>query len=163
MCASILGFQAPLLRAIANQLQLPPITEIARQPSTHEVYRITVQYFDGRACNSVATLREALGNSITLEVVYQRALLSKPLRHDIEDTRYRAFVKALKGVSFDRLSDQQDLPAYNSTDLWLIERAAGSMFYHSVIIAPELAKYDAYGKMRNAVKNGLPEALRQVK
>jgi len=163
MCASILGFQAPLLRAIAAQLHLPPIAEIARLPGTREVYRITVQYFDGRACNSVATLRESLGNNIALEVVYQRALLSKPLRHTIDDAHYTAFVKALKGISFDRLSDQPDLPAYNSTDLWLIERAAGSIFYHCVIIAPELAKYDAYGKMRNAVKNGLPEALRQVK
>ena len=80
MCASILGFQAPLLRAIADQLQLPPVAEIARQPGAHEVCRITVQYFDGRACNSVATLRGLPGSGNTLEVVYQRALLRKPLK-----------------------------------------------------------------------------------
>jgi len=53
------------------------------------------------------------------------------------------------------------LPAYNLTDLWLIERAAGT-FAHSVILAPELAR-DEYSKLVNAVKNGLPEALRVVK
>ncbi|MEP7291578.1 MAG: hypothetical protein ABI835_07325 [Chloroflexota bacterium] len=161
MCPSILGFQAPLLRSIADELQLPPVAEIARQPGTHEVYRITVHYFDGRACNSVATLRGSAIREVVLEVLYQRALNRKPLTHPIEADRYTAFVQALKSVSFDHMGDQPELPAYNSTDLWLIERAAGT-FSHSVILVPELA-HDHYRRLANAVKNGLSEALRQVK
>lgn len=166
MCASLLGFQAPLLRSIAEELQLPPLTEIARQPGTHEVYRITVHYYDGRACNSVATLRGSATQAVMLEVLYQRALNRKPLTHHIEDQRYTAFVKALKSVGFDHLGDQPGLPAHDATDLWLVERAAGT-FSHSVIIAPELAPLglvrDNYRRLANAVKNGLSEALRQVK
>ena len=88
-------------------------------------------------------------------------MLSKPITHPIEDARYQEFVKAVMGLHFDKLPDQPDLPAYNSTDLWLIERAAGT-FSHSVILAPELAR-DEFSKLVNAVRNGLPEALRQVK
>ncbi len=161
MCASILGFQAPLLRGIANQLQLKPIAEIARDPGVEEVYRITVQYYDGRACHSVATLRASQTGGITLETVYQRALNRQPIAHSIEAVRYDEFIKAVRSLSFDRMRDQSNLPAYNSTDLWLVERAAGT-FYHSVILAPELA-LDAYSGLSNAVKHGLPEALRIVK
>jgi hypothetical protein len=161
MPPSILGFQAPLLRAIADQLGLPPVLEIARRPGVTEVYRITVQYFDGRACNSVATLMGAHGAEIMLEIAYQRALARKPLTHRIEAERYAEFVKAVKGLRFDKMPDQAALPTYNSTDLWLIERAAGT-FAHSVILAPELAR-DEYSRLANAVKNGLPQALRVVK
>ena len=164
--SSILGFQAPLLRLIAEQLGLQPVAEIARQPSTHAVYRITAHYFDGRVCSSVATLRESLTEGIVLEVAYQRALLRKPLRHLIDDERYARFVKALKSIQFDHMGDHSALPAYLTTDLWMVERAAGT-FSHSVILAPELVPLqrtnEAYGKLVNAVRNGLPEALRQVK
>ncbi len=161
MCASILGFQAPLLRGVADQLKLTPIQEIARQPGVQEVYRITVHYYDGRACNSVATLRSTLIDGVVLETVYQRALNHRPIVHRIENERYKVFTEAVKWLRFDRMQDQPDLPEYHSTDLWLVERAAGT-FYHSVIVAPELAR-DSYARLANAVKNGLPEALRQVK
>mgnify|MGYP003525698840 CR=1 FL=1 len=161
MCASMLGFQPPLLRSVAAQLQLPLITELARQPGIDEIYRITIHYFDGRACNSVATLRASHATGILLETAYQRALNRQPLRHTIDELRYAEFVRALKSLSFDRMSDQPNLPAYNSTDLWMIERAAGT-FSHGVILAPEIAR-EGYGRLANAVKHGLPEALRQVR
>lgn len=164
MPASILGFQAPLLRAIADQLGLKPVTEIARAPGVQEVYRITVQYFDGRACNSVATLRRQTGG-VVIETAYQRALARKRITHTVNEERYREFAQAVKSLHFDRMRDQPNLPAYNTTDLWLFERAAGT-FTHSVILAPELAPpltTDTYGRLVNAVRNGLPEALRMVK
>lgn len=161
MCASILGFQAPLLRAIADQLGLKAIGEIAKLPGVTGVYRITVQYFDGRAFNSVATVRASQTGEIVLEVVYQRLQALKPIAHRIDDARYEIFVQAVKSLRFDHMRDQPDLPDYNSTDLWLVERAAGT-FYHSVILAPDLA-LDDYGRLVNAVRNGLSEALRIVK
>ena len=161
MCASILGFHAPLLRAIADQLGLKPIIELARMPGVQGVYRITVNYFDGRVCNSVATLCSTQTGGIVQETVYQRALSRKPIAHQIDEMRYEEFIQAVKSLSFDRMLDQPNLPAYNSTDLWLFERAAGT-FSHSVILAPELAQ-DQHARLVNAVRNGLPEALRQVK
>lgn len=156
----LLGYHLPALRGIAEALRLEPVAQIARQPGVQAVYRITVHYFDGRASNSVATLRrDVMG--IALELQFQRALSGKPLLPPISPERYDTFVKALHGLGFDRLSDQPDLPMYNSTDVWLVERAAGS-FAHSVIIAPELAR-DAYARLTNAIRNGLPEALRMVK
>lgn len=161
MSASLLGFQAPLLRAIADQLGLKSIAEIAKLPGVAGVYRITVHYFDGRACNSVATVRATRTTGVSAEAVYQRALALKPITHRIDDARYEVFVQAVKSLRFDHMRDQPNLPAYNSTDLWMVERAAGT-FYHSVILAPELA-HDDYARLVNAVRNGLSEALRQVK
>ena len=161
MCASILGFQAPLLRSVADQLGLKPISEIARQPGVREIYRVTVHFFDGRACNSVATIRSMPIDGVICENVYQRALNRQPILHHIEDERFKVFVQAVKGLGFDKLPDQSGLPHYHSTDLWLVERAAVT-FYHSVILAPDLAR-DDHAKLANAVKNGLPETLRVVK
>lgn len=158
---SILGFQAPLLRSVAEQMKLPPITEIARAPGVQDVYRITMHLYDGRACNSVSTLRRSLADGAVLETVYQRALLQKPIIHRIDADRCREFVTALTAIGFDKLPDQPNLPAYHSTDLWLIERAAGT-FYKSIILAPELAQ-ETYARLVNAVKHGLPETLRMVK
>ena len=161
MCASILGFQAPLLRSIADDLKLPKVSAIAVLPGVQDVYRITVHFFDGRACHSVATLRRSLTDGMLLETFYQHALGQQPLTRQIEEARYDAFVKALKSIHFDKMPDQPDLPAHHSTDLWLVERAAGN-FRHSVILAPDEAR-DDFSRLANAVKNGLPEALRIVK
>ena len=159
--SSMLGFQAPLLRAVIDDCGLPPISEVARPPGVQDVYRITMHRFDRRACNSVSTLRCALTEGVVLETVYQRALLLQPLSHPIDGFRYEAFVKAVAALDFDHLRDQPDLPDYDATDLWLIERAAGT-FTHGVIVAPELAR-DRHARLVNAVKNGLPETLRVVK
>lgn len=159
--APMLGFQAPLLRSVAEQLRLPSVSELARQPGAQEIYRITVHYFDGRACSSVNTLRRTLAGGYVLESAYQRALASKPLTHPIDRERYSDFVRALKSLNFDHMGDQPNLPGYDSTDLWLVERGAGT-FTHSVILAPELAR-ETYARLVNAVKHGLPEALRQIK
>lgn len=157
----MLGFQAPLLRSVADQLKLTPVKVIAQQPGVQEVYRVTVHYFDGRACNSVTTLRRVFPDGIVLETVYQHALREQPLIHRLDEPRFEEFVKAVKGLRFDKLADQPDLPDHHTTDLWLVERASGT-FIHSVILAPELAR-DQHNALANAIKHGLPEALRVVK
>jgi hypothetical protein len=93
--------------------------------------------------------------------VYRRALDQKPLRYHLDDERYHQWVSALQGLRFDQLPDQPDLPPYDSLDVWLIERAAGT-FYHGVILAPATAQ-DIYARLVNAVKHGVPEVLREVK
>jgi hypothetical protein len=158
MAGSVLRFHAPMLRAISDALRLEPVSQIARQPGTKAVYRITVNYYDGRASNSVATLHCA-AERIELQVAYQRAFSAKPLTYRIDELRYETFVRALQSLRFDRMTDQPDLPEYNAADLWLVERAAGT-FVHSVIVAPTLAR-DDHGRLVNAVRHGLPEALRQ--
>ncbi len=159
--SSLLGFQAPLLRSVADECRLPPIREVARAPGMQDAYRITIYLFDRRASDSISTLCCSTTGGAVLETVYQRTLLLNPIRHVIDAADYDEFVKALASVSFDRLPDQSGLPDYDATDLWLIERAAGT-FAHSVIVAPDLAQ-DQYARLVNAVKHGLPAVLRQVK
>jgi hypothetical protein len=158
---SLLGYHLPTLRGVAEHLGLERVEQMARRPGVQAVYRVTVHYFDARASDSVATLQRTSMERVTLELHFQRALGGKPLQLPITVSRYETFVTALQGLGFDRLSDQSNLPTYNTTDVWLIERAAGA-FSHSIIVAPELAQ-DAYARLVNAVKNGLPEALKQVK
>ena len=159
--SSILGYHLPILRGVADSLGLETMGAIARQPGVQGVYRVTVHYFDRRASDSVATLERFSFEDATLELQFQRVLRGKALKLPISGARYETFVKALQGLGFDHMDDQPDLPNYSTTDVWLIERAAGT-FAHSVIAAPELAK-DSYARLVNAVKNGLPEALQQVK
>ncbi len=159
--SSILGFQAPLLRSVADECHLPSVSQIARAPGMQDVYRITIHLFDRRASDSVSTLRCSTTDGAVLETVYQRTPLLKPIKHVMDAAEYDAFVKAVASVSFDRLPDQPRLPDYDATDLWLVERAAGT-FLHSVIVAPDLAQ-NQYARLVNAVKHGLPAVLRQVK
>jgi hypothetical protein len=133
---------------------------MARRPGMQAVYRITIHYFDGRASNSVGTLYRTTADGVRLELRFQRALGGKPLSPPVSLVAYETFVKALQSIGFDHMDDQPNLPNYNMTDVWLIERAAGT-FAHSVIVAPEFAT-DAHAWLVNAVKNGLPEALRIV-
>lgn len=156
-----LTFHAPLLRAIAESLRLPPVSEIAKQPGVREVYRVTISYFDGRSCNSAATLIAGIGEP-RVEVVYQKALGEKPLVKPIAEPVYQAFVKVLRMAKFDQMPDQPNLPDYNSVDLWLVERAAGT-FTRSVITAPEIVDEHPQVAVVSAVQTYLPEALREVK
>jgi hypothetical protein len=108
----------------------------------------------------VGTLYRTTADGVRLELRFQRALGGKPLSPPVSLVAYETFVKALQSIGFDHMDDQPNLPNYNMTDVWLIERAAGT-FAHSVIVAPEFAT-DAHARLVNAVRNGLPEALRMV-
>lgn len=156
--SGVLGYQLPMLLRIAERIGLPTVAQMARRPGVQAVYRMTVRYHDGRACDSVATLCKTAANDMTFEVHFQNALEGKPLTPVIEPPRYEAFVQALQNIGFDRMGDQPNLPS--ASDVWLVERAAGT-FVHSVLVAPDAAK-DQHARLVNAVKNGLPEALRMV-
>ena len=162
MDGSLFNSHAPSLRAIADAMQLESVSLLVRRPGVQDVYRITVHYYDRRACDSVATLSKSITGGVTLDVVHRRALDHKPLTYRVDDARLRAFVAMIQRVRFDKLTDQPNLPVYDSTDLWLIERAAGT-FRKSVIVAPANADADPYKMLVEAVRNYMPEALRQVK
>lgn len=154
-----LTFHAPLLRAIADRMALPPIAESARAAGIIGVYRFSVHYFDGRAHDSVATLRH-VSTGAWIEVHYDHQP-QKPVITPIPLDRYQLLVKAFVRLQFDKMSDQDNLSSYDSTDLWLVERAAGT-FVHSVILAPALAT-GVHNGLANAVRHALPEALEMVK
>lgn len=156
----ILRSHAPMLREIADKLKLESVGKLAQRPGVNVILRVAVRYFDGRARDSVSTLYRMTLERCFLETVYLNAFENKPLVHQILLSRYDALVEALATVKFDQLHDQADIPDYPSVDLWLVERAAGT-FQHGVLLAPMLAT-DAHNQLVNAIKNGLPEAVRQV-
>jgi hypothetical protein len=159
--SSILGYYFPTMRGIAQRLKLETVAQIAQRPGVQAVYRVTVHYYDGRACDSVTTLCKSVADGITLDIRFQNALGGKPLTQLIAPARFEEFVKALWGIGFDHMRDEPLLTGYRPVDVWLVERAAGG-FVHGVILAPELAK-DNHARLVNAIRNGLPEALRIVK
>lgn len=152
------SFHAPTLLAIAVRCGLLTVGRLARQPGMQGVFRVTVNYHDRRARNTVTTItRTAV--SYALEIVFDGAV-GKPLLHPFDAGRFDAFAHALLGVNFDHLKDAPDLPAPGKGDVWLIERGAGS-FAHGLLLAPDHAE-GVHRRLVNAVRNGLPEALRQV-
>lgn len=161
MSGAMLGYHAPMLRAIAEQAGLEPLARLARRPAVHAVHRISVHYYDGRARSSAATLTRFGVDGVDLALVFSRALGHKPLVHAIPLLRYEAWVKVLSALRFDHLSDQDHLPEYPMADLWLVERASGT-FVKSVILAPALAE-GVHAQLAQAVRTHLPEALRELK
>jgi hypothetical protein len=156
-----LPYYSFVLRVIADRTGAAPLQKVALQPGVQAAYRISVHYYDKRACDSVATLCRFTSEDMrTLEVRYVGAFHEKPLYHTIELDRYEAFLRGLQKIRFDHLTDQPGLPAHG-IDLWLVERAAGS-YSKSIILSPKYAA-GAYAVIVNAVKTHLPEALRAVR
>ncbi|MFN8529015.1 MAG: hypothetical protein U0670_10415 [Anaerolineae bacterium] len=158
--AGLIRSHLSLLRDIANALKLPDVQAEGRTPGLIAVYRITVRYHDGRACDSAATLWHQQGDRWRLEIGYRGAFEGKLLHYPMTPARGDAFAAALASVGFDRLGDSPDVPLYPTADLWLIERAAGT-FYRGVLLAPETTG-EPYTRLVNAVQNGLPEAVKRV-
>jgi hypothetical protein len=161
MGESTLPYYSYVLRVIADRTGALPISKVAQQPGLQSVYRISVHYYDKRACDSIATLcRFTSEDTRTLEVRYVGAFHEKPLFHPVELERYEAFLRAMQKVRFDHLTDQSGLPAHG-IDLWLVERAAGS-FSRNIILSPKYAT-GPYAAIIKAVTDHLPEALRSVR
>lgn len=159
-----LSFHAPLLRSVADRLRLPTVVTSARAAGAIGVWRVTVHYFDGRWPDTVATLTRRTGSVTTLEVRSER-IDDRPVIQSLSDTRWDTFNRAVTSLRFDTLPDQPNLSVYDTTDLWLIERAAGT-FVHSVIVAPDLADAawkasgrDTWSRLVSTLRNGLPEAV----
>lgn len=127
-------------------------------PGMQGVFRVTVGYHDRRARDTVTTLTRSVAG-VQLEIAFDGAL-GTALHHAFNPDRYQTFAQALLGLGFDHLKDGPDLPALGKGDVWLIERAAGT-FAHGLLLAPDHAE-GVYARLLNAIRHGLPEALRQV-
>lgn len=153
-------YKASALFAIADQLELPILSHLARKPGVKALYRLTVRYHDRRAADSVATLTAMQVGSPTLEVIYRGLFEQKPLVFRVEPTRYEAFISTLDTLRFDRLPDQPNIPSFG-VDGWLLERAAGS-FSTSLMLTPERAS-GVYASLVALIRSRLPEAIREIR
>ena len=147
------------LRMVAERANAVPVRTISKQPGVSAVYRLTIYYHDRRARDTVATIRRTKGADITLTITYDGLFREKVIVHPVSPQRYEAFDLALRKLPFDKLADQPRLPNYGS-DLWLVERAAGT-FIHSVVLAPQTAS-DVYAQLAETMTAYLPEALKEV-
>jgi hypothetical protein len=152
-------YKASALFAIADQLALPILKHLARGAGVKALYRLTVRYHDRRAADSVATLTARQVGPPLLEVHYRGLFEQKPLAFKVDAARYEAFTQTLQDLRFDTLTDQPAIPSYG-TDLWLLERAAGS-FSTSVVIAPALAT-GLYASLVALIRARLPETIREI-
>ena len=151
--------QAFLLRAISERLKLEPVKQIIKQPGMRAVYRVTIDYHDRRALDSVATLYDRRGSEPVLDIVYRRLFGERPISHPIAQQRYEHFTRALQKLRFDHLKDQPGMPVYG-LDFWMIERAAGA-FVKNIIVAPAVAE-GVHAELVHIIKTYLPEALREI-
>jgi hypothetical protein len=150
----------PALRALAQRLGIPTVTALSRQPGVSGLFRVTAHYHDRRARDSVATLVRRNTGECTLGVVYDRLFDGRPISHPVTSERYQTFYAAVMSLDFDRMNDQPDIPPYDVTDVWLVERAAGT-FAREVLVAPALAG-GKHSMLVNAIRHGLPELVREV-
>ncbi|MBL8145629.1 MAG: hypothetical protein JNL34_04515 [Anaerolineae bacterium] len=152
------SFHGPSLLAVAARCGLPAVAKLARTPGMQGVFRVTIGYHDRRARDTVTTIWRSVVE-VRLEIAFDGAI-GKALQHPFDPDRFNTFAQALFGLGFDRLKDAPALPAPGKADVWLIERAAGS-YAHGLLLSPGGAAGD-YARLVNAVRHGLPEALRQV-
>lgn len=149
--------RADQIRLIAVRLGQSELKHVTQEPGVHEGLRVSVFYHDGRAPNSVATLRRSLSEICALQVAYDKS--PQPVYFDLQVPleRYQNLLGMLRKTNFDNLDDQPDLPFYG-LDLWLVERIAGS-FYHDIVLAPETAGGN-YREIVRAFRQYLLESIR---
>jgi hypothetical protein len=153
--------RADPLRFIATRLAVPELETAVRQPGLAEIFRVTVQYHDGRHPDQVATLVKMQSTGPAKLTVNYRRANDKPLVLDytIPVERFAAFNGGLRKLAFDKMDDFPDIPWYGA-DLWLIERAAGA-FHHDIIIPPDAAT-GPHAEIVKLLRENLREALRTI-
>ena len=151
--------RADPIRLVALRLRQDELRNLTQQPGINEVFRVTIQFNDGRHPNQVATLMRGHGSTCRLKVVYDKPGKQVYFDYDIEAERYKGLLAALRRVRFDDMDDQPDVPFFG-VDLWLVERASGS-FYHDVVLDPDSAR-GFYRELMLAIRQHLKEALREI-
>ncbi|GAB4310331.1 MAG: hypothetical protein Kow00117_03770 [Phototrophicales bacterium] len=144
---------------LAERAGLPPVKQIAAQPGTKSVYRITLHYPDQSASDVIGTVRIARIEPTQLQVVYYGHFNNKPLIYPISEIRLNQFIQHISKLKFDKLPDQPDIPYYG-VDLCMIERAAGT-FLRSVLLAPKYAQ-GVYATLFDEICRVFPELIRKI-
>ncbi|MBK8026930.1 MAG: hypothetical protein IPK19_37475 [Chloroflexi bacterium] len=152
--------QLSILRAVLDATGQPPIQTHARLATVSDVVRVVVHYFDGRSRDSVGTLF-CTRTGAYVELRYRDALTGRPLTYPLPETRPSLLLTALRSAGFDKLGDQDPLPKYDASDVWMVERAAGA-FAHGLVVAPDLAEV-GYAEIVRAIQQHLPEVLRPLR
>lgn len=149
---------AALLRGIATALGQPTVRQLALEPITREVFRITVQYGSSGTAPRVATVCRHI-NGMTLEVIYAGHFHNRPVTRTLDASAYEMFVSAIRGLKFDTLADHRDALEINA-DLWFLERGAGS-FTKSLLINANTAAAE-YAQIKAQVLRLIPEIVREL-
>lgn len=150
---------AAILRTLAERAGLPSIKQIAAQPGTKSVYRITLHYPDQHACDVIGTVRLARTEPTQLQQVYYGRFNNKPLTRPLDEARLNQFIQRMSKLNFDKLSDQPDIPYYG-VDLCMVERGAAN-FLRSVILAPKHAD-GVHLDLFDTIRASFPELLREI-
>lgn len=147
------------LKEIAENAGLKSVPELVKQPGIRTVHRVTIQYYDRRAVESVVTVKR-MAQSIIIERVHPGCFGGKVFTRQMMTEDYGQFTAVIGGKAFDLLHDQETIPLYG-VDLCLVERASGT-FTKSVVFS--LKETPApYDRLLETIKRYLPEALREVR
>lgn len=150
---------ASLLRDVATRANLKTVKQLAAQPGTKAVHRVTVQYDRLRAADTVATITYRLPEEVTLEVIYLGHFGNRPIVRRLTRDTYEALTKDFNALNFDKLADQPNIPFYG-VDMWLVERGAAG-FVKSLLVAPQVAER-TYAQLVGIISTALPEAVREI-
>lgn len=150
---------AALLRDVAARAKLKTVKQLAAQPGTKAVYRVTIQYDRMRAAETVATVVCRLPEDVELEVIYLGHFGNRPITRHLSRDVYDSLVNDLNVLNFDKLPDQPNIPFFG-VDMWLVERGAGG-FVKSLLVAPQVAE-GVYAQVVSTISVSLPEAVREI-
>lgn len=154
-----MAFTGSSLYAVADNLGVPHIKAVVKQPGVISVLRITAYYPERRTRHSVATLIERHQNQRDMEIVYEDFNDHKPVKLTVTRETYEKVLDALLQAKFNKLDDQPNL-SYKDHSLWLIQQASGT-FLHNVITSPDDPVLP-YSAIVNAIDDYLPEAIREI-
>lgn len=146
------------LRGVAATLRLPSVRQIALEPATREVFRVTVQYGSGRFASTVTTVQRRV-DGFEAQTVYVGLFHNHPMTRTLAAQDYETFSATVRALGFDRLPD--DVTALNiNADLWFIERAAAG-FGKSLLMNASTPQ-PPYAQVITCFTLLVPEVARQI-
>jgi hypothetical protein len=154
-----MAFTGSSLYEVADNLGVPHIKDIAKQPGVISVLQITAYYPERKARHSVATLIERHQDNREMTIVYEGFFSHQPMTLSVSRDNLNNVLNALQRARFDKLYDPSTI-SYKDQILWLIQRASG-IYTHGLIVSPDTPQMP-YSLIVNAIDAYLPEAIREV-
>jgi hypothetical protein len=132
--------RADPLRRIADSMNLPTLQEIAGQPGVNAAYRVTIEHAEFSRPQQTATLIISHAGA-ELTSLYNRPPDRPTITYTLPKSDRAALESGLKRIGFDRMDDQPGVEAAFGAEIWLFERAVGSL-YRDVVLLPDQAEDD---------------------